>query len=126
MKIGAQMRRNIIPQLKPIFNSSKLMITIELELKLYIFLSVQQLRQTPKLKHKLRLETGLSNNSQVELGLEDVLELLGVRLGGDPARPPLFGVDVFEGPKVDHEDHVRPGWQFNRIIKSPKKTQDSN
>ena len=40
MKIGAQTRRTVIPHLKPILNTSKLKIEMQIEMKWYIFLSV--------------------------------------------------------------------------------------
>ena len=68
MQIVAQMRRNVIPQLKPILNTSKLEIEMQFQMKLYIFLSVQQLRQiAATLKRKLRWETGLLNTSLLEM-----------------------------------------------------------
>ena len=45
MQIGAQKRRTVIPHLKPILNTSILKIEMQIEMKLYIFLSVQRLRQ---------------------------------------------------------------------------------
>ena len=56
-----------IPHLKPIWSTSKLKIEMQIELKLYIFQSIQQLRQIAALKHKLLWETGLSNTSLLEL-----------------------------------------------------------
>ena len=61
-QIGARIRRNVIPYLKPILNTSKLKIEMQIEMKWYIFLSLQQLRQIATLKHKLRCETGLLNS----------------------------------------------------------------
>ena len=52
LEIGVQMRRTVIPHLKPILNTSKL--KIEIETKWYIFLSVKQLPQIARLKRKLR------------------------------------------------------------------------
>ena len=48
------MRKTVIPHLKPIFNTLKLNIEMQIEIKLNIFLSVQQLRQIATLKSKLR------------------------------------------------------------------------
>ena len=62
IKIGAQMRLTVILHLKPILNTSKLKIEMQIEMKWYIFLSLQQLRQIATLKHKLRCETGLLNS----------------------------------------------------------------
>ena len=56
MEIGAQMRRAVILHLRPILKTSKLKIKMQIEVKWYIFLSVQQLRQTATLKRKLRRE----------------------------------------------------------------------
>ena len=53
-QIWAQRRRRVIPHLKPIVNTSKLMIEIQIERKWYIFLGVQQFRQIAALKRKLR------------------------------------------------------------------------
>ena len=49
MQIGPQMR-TVIPHLEPIFNTSKLKIEKQIEMKWYIFLSVQQLRKIAALK----------------------------------------------------------------------------
>ena len=57
------MRRTVIPHFKPIWNTSKMKIEMQIEMNLYIFLSVQQLRQIVTLKRKLRWETGLFNTS---------------------------------------------------------------
>ena len=54
MQIGAQMRRTVILHWKPVLNSSKLKIKIQNEMKLYIFLSVQQLQKNTKVKRRLR------------------------------------------------------------------------
>ena len=48
------MRRTVLPHLKPILNTSKLKIEMRIEMKWYIFLSVQQLQQIATLKRKLR------------------------------------------------------------------------
>ena len=42
------MRGTVIPHLKPILNTSKLYIEMQIAMKWYIFLSVQQLRQIEK------------------------------------------------------------------------------
>ena len=69
MHFRAQMR-TVILHLKPIFNTSTLMI----ETKWFYFLSVHQLRQIPTLKRKLRWETGLLNTCQCAVrGGEDGL-----------------------------------------------------
>ena len=54
MQIEAQMRRTVIPHLKPILNTSELKVEMQFEMKWYIFLSVQQLRQIAALKCQLR------------------------------------------------------------------------
>ena len=54
MQIRAQMRRPVTSHLKPIVNTSKLKIEMQIEIKWYIFLSVQQLRQIATLTRKLR------------------------------------------------------------------------
>ena len=48
------MRRNVIPNLKPILNNSKLKIEIQIEMKFNIYLSVQHLWQIATVKRKLR------------------------------------------------------------------------
>ena len=53
LQIGAQMR-TAIPYSKPILKTLKLMIEVQIEMKYYVFLSVQQLRLIATLKHKLR------------------------------------------------------------------------
>ena len=53
MEIGDQMRRTVIPHLKLILHTSKLKIEMQIETKLYIFLSVEQLRLIATLKRKL-------------------------------------------------------------------------
>ena len=50
-KIGSRMRRTVIPHLKPILNTSKLKIEMQIEMKWYTF---QQLWQIATLKRKLR------------------------------------------------------------------------
>ena len=50
MQIGAQMRRTVVPHLKPILNASKLKIEMQIEMKWYIFVSAQQLWQFETLK----------------------------------------------------------------------------
>ena len=57
------MRSTVITHLSLILNTSKLKIEMQIEMKLYIFLSVKQLRQIATLKHKLRWEKGLLNAS---------------------------------------------------------------
>ena len=37
MQIGAQMRRTVIPHLKPVLNTSKLKIKMQIEMQRYIF-----------------------------------------------------------------------------------------
>ena len=54
MQIGAPMRRTVIPHLKLILKTYKLKIEMQIEMKWYIVLSVQQLRQIATLTHKLR------------------------------------------------------------------------
>ena len=54
MQIGAQMRRNTIPHFKPILNTLNMKIEMQIEMRWYIFLSVQQLQQIATLKRKLR------------------------------------------------------------------------
>ena len=54
LQIGAKMRGTFIPHLKPILNKAKLKIEMHMEMKCFIFLSAQQLRQIATLKWKLR------------------------------------------------------------------------
>ena len=54
MQIGAQMGRTVIPHLKHMLNNSKLKIEMQIEMKRYSFLSVQQVRQIATMKRKLR------------------------------------------------------------------------
>ena len=54
MQIAAQIRRTVIPRLKPIMNTTKLKIEMQIEMKWYIYLIVQQLRQIETLKRNLR------------------------------------------------------------------------
>ena len=77
MEIGAQMRRAVILHLRPILKTSKLKIKMQIEVKWYIFLSVQQLRQTATLKRKLRRQTGLLNTSLDDLVREPRVHLFG-------------------------------------------------
>ena len=48
------MKRTDIPLLKPILTTAKLKSEMQTEMKRYIFLSIQQLRQIAKLKRKPR------------------------------------------------------------------------
>ena len=54
MQIGPQVRWTVIPNLKPILNTSKLKIEMQIEMKLYFFWSVEQLRKIATLKCKLK------------------------------------------------------------------------
>ena len=55
MQIGAQTRRTIIPELKPNYNTSKLNIEMQIEMKWYICSNkLQQFAQFATLKRKLR------------------------------------------------------------------------
>ena len=54
IQIGIQMRRIVISHLKPILNTSKFKIEMQIEIKWYIYLSVQQVRQIVTLERKLR------------------------------------------------------------------------
>ena len=55
MQIGAQMRRTVVPHLKPILNASKLKIEIQIEMKWYIFLSIHQLWHIFKTETKIEM-----------------------------------------------------------------------
>ena len=59
MQIGAQLRRTVIRN--PVMDTLKLKIEMQIEMKLYFFLSVQQLWQIATLKRKLGWDTGLLN-----------------------------------------------------------------
>ena len=53
MQIEAQMRRTVIPHLKPIANTSKLKTEMQIEMESCSFLSIPQLQQIVTLKRKL-------------------------------------------------------------------------
>ena len=59
MQIRAQMRMTVLPHLKPIWNTSKLNFDMQIEMNLYIFLSVQQLRQ---------ISANCHTETQIEIG----------------------------------------------------------
>ena len=63
------MRMTVIPKFwNPFWTPQNWRMKCKIEMKCYIFLSVQQLQQTATLKCKLRWETGLLNTSLDELG----------------------------------------------------------
>ena len=111
--------------MKPILDTLQNRIEIQIEMKWYIFPSVQRLCQTATLQRKLRGETGLLNTCLA--GHHSVL-VDGGDHGGDGLLP--VGVEALEGvPEVvedlgeeaarvghDQADAVLPaGRQFNRI-----------
>ena len=99
--IGDQMRRAVNPYLKHILNTSKLKIEMQIEMKWYIFLGLQQLRQIATLNRILRWETGLLNTSLV--ALQDGVHALGVESGREVAsHAPEAPVHVSEAVLDQH------------------------